>query len=87
MTFWESQVYTEDGHLVLKMEPRPDSGDGSGDQTGGGGNDNGGGADNGDGADNGSGCGCEDLQAIQNTMALLTPSDIVDLLWEQFDAL
>jgi hypothetical protein len=63
VTFWESQVYTEDGSLVLKLEPRDDSTAGTdGDDNSG---TNGGGGDStGDGStDTTSDCGCAALQA------------------------
>jgi hypothetical protein len=61
VTFWESQVYTEDGSLVLKLEPRDGAGTDGDDNSG----TNGGGGDStGDGStDTNSDCGCAALQA------------------------
>jgi hypothetical protein len=56
VTFWSSQVYTEDGSLVLKMEPRDPPADGG--NTGGGGGS----------TDSASDCGC---QQLLDTIALL----------------
>jgi hypothetical protein len=61
VTFWRSQVYTEDGNLVLKLEPRDDSANDNSGSNGGGGGD-GGSTPTGDG-DNSSGCGCQELLA------------------------
>jgi hypothetical protein len=61
VTFWKSQVYTEDGNLVLKLEPRDSSANDNSGSNGGGGDD-GDGEATGDG-ENSTGCGCEDLMA------------------------
>jgi hypothetical protein len=64
VTFWESQVYTEDSMLVLKMEPRDND-------QGTGGEDNAGGNEGNNGSTDGP-CECKKhYEALLTTIALL----------------
>lgn len=56
VTFWSSQVYAEDGALVLKLEPTDTTGDNDGSN------------DNSNDNSNSSGCGCEELLATINLL-------------------